>query len=96
MESEHCVVNPKIFGIVWQLLRPLVVRDQLPVKTGEPEAQRGEEGGKAPEVVSILSDVLDEVSGYDHRKVLGKDKSWNRARLVMVATDTVEITPPQI
>ena len=73
LKSKYCVVDPEVFGIVWQLLRPLVVIDQLLIKTREPESQRGEEGGETPEVVSILSDVLDQVSGYHHRNVLGKD-----------------------
>ena len=57
LEGERSVINPEIFWVVWKFLRPLVVVDQLFIETREPDAQRCEQGGEAPEVVCIVSNI---------------------------------------
>ena len=96
MKSKHCVVNSKIIGIAWQLFRPLLVIDQLSIKTREPYAQRCEQGGEAPEVVCIVSNVLDQVSGQDHGEVFWNDERRDRDALVLAPADAVEVAPPEI
>ena len=96
LEGEHSVVDPEIFWVVWKFLRPLVVVDQLSIKTREPYAQRCEQGGEAPEVVCIVSNVLDQVSGQDHGEVFWHDERGDRDALVLAPTDAVEVAPPQI
>ena len=96
LEGERRVVNPEIFWVVWKFLRPLVVVDQLSIETREPDAQRCEQGGEAPEVVCIVSNVLDQVLGQDHGQVFWNDERRDRDALVLAPTDAVEVAPPQI
>ena len=96
LEGEHSVVDPEIFWVVWKFLRPLVIVDQLFIETRKPDAQRCEQGGEAPEVVCIVSNVLDQVPGQDHGEVFWHDEWRDRDALVLAPTDAVEVAPPQI